>query len=173
MTLEYIKSKQELSYELFLKHKFYKKARAIVVKNGKLFAIKITYKDGRPDHYLVPGGGVDEGESIKQAVVRETLEEYDVNVKPVKYLGRQYYKSRDSFNNVKFISNRVEYYYICEFLKEANTNQFGEYGEFDSKEKTYEKVELSIDEVLQIDPDSLNNMSREIYDKVIEYMRGK
>ena len=173
MSLEYIKSKQELSYELFLKNKFYKKARAIVVKNGKLFVIKITYNDGRKTHYLVPGGGVDEGETIKQAVVRETLEEYDVHVRPVKYIGRQYYKSRDCFNDIKFISNRVEYYYICEYLADAKTNQFGEFGEFDSKEKTYEKVELSLDDVLKINPYDLNNMNQEIYDKVIEYMKGK
>jgi ADP-ribose pyrophosphatase YjhB (NUDIX family) len=48
-------------------------ANAAIVKNGKILLIE--FKDENGIHYNLPGGGVDPGESIAQAVKRECMEE--------------------------------------------------------------------------------------------------
>ena len=53
--------KIKYSYELTKQRKFFRKARALVVKDGKLLLIKVDYNNGRV-HYLLPGGGVDDNE---------------------------------------------------------------------------------------------------------------
>ncbi len=58
--------------------------RAMCIRDGKLL---ITF-DKRMNEHILPGGGVDEGESPEQAVVREITEETGYkNVKIVKKLG--------------------------------------------------------------------------------------
>jgi len=111
---DYQNEKVRISYELMKNRKLFRKARAIIMKDNKLLAIKVVYKDDRPDHYLFPGGGVDEGETISEAAVREAYEEYGVRVTPIKQLGKQYYSVQMKYNGESFYSKRVEYHYICE-----------------------------------------------------------
>lgn len=51
-------------------------ARCIVIEDGKIY----LSHSKRYDFYKLPGGGVDRGESKKNAAVRETLEEAGVNI---------------------------------------------------------------------------------------------
>lgn len=168
---QYINPKILMSYNLTKNRKFFKKARAIVVKGNKVLLIRVDYKDGRV-HYLLPGGGVDEGETAKAAAVRETLEEYSAVVKLIKYIDKQYYNVNMEYNGEKFVSHRVEYYYLCEFQKFADDSKMGLDGEFESDEKTYTKVELSLDEILLLNHNDLNQMSQKVYDKLVEYLRS-
>ena len=167
---EYKLEKARISYELYKNHKFFKKSRAIVLKNGKLLALKVTYKNTGETHYLFPGGSVDEGETTKQAVVRETLEEFDINVKVIKYLGKLYYKNSQTYKDITFYSNRIDYYYICEYLSNANTKVFGVDGEFNRPDRIYERVELSLSQIKDLTPNQLNDMDKNNYNKLVAFM---
>ena len=101
---EYKNSKTEFSYKLYKENRFFRKARAIVLKNNEVLVIRIDFKDGRPPHYLLPGGGVDDGETIKKTAIRETLEEYGAIVVPEHYLGKQYYNVPLNRNGEKFVN---------------------------------------------------------------------
>lgn len=51
----------------------------IVLKEGKVLLVKSKYQD--EEFYLFPGGGLEFGETIEEAAVRETFEETGVKVK--------------------------------------------------------------------------------------------
>lgn len=58
-------------------------ARAIVInKDGKI----AIFNKSKKNEYKIPGGGVEEGEDIKKALVRECLEETGCNIEIVKDL---------------------------------------------------------------------------------------
>ena len=48
-------------------------AKALIIKDGKMLAIKI--KDGEEEWYIMPGGGQEAEETLPQALQREVLEE--------------------------------------------------------------------------------------------------
>ncbi len=181
--IDYKRQKLEYAYSLFKSKKFFKKARAVIVENGKVLAIEVTYLNGVQDdlarnenrknyqkHYLLPGGGVDEGETIKQATVREAFEEYGVSVKPVKYLGRNYYSVPMNIDGTKFASNRVEYYYLCKVTNTDESAAFGLDGEFSAENKTYKKVKLSLEDLKKLDCSDLNDMNKKTFDMLLTYL---
>ncbi len=170
---EYNNSKTEYSYKLYKENRFFRKARAIVLKDDKVLVIRIDFADGRPPHYLLPGGGVDEGETIKQSVVRETLEEYGAIVKPEHFLGKQYYNVPINRNGEKFISRRVEFYYVCKYIKDDENAAFGIEGEFTNPEKTYTKTTLSLSDLKTMNSKDLNDMDAKNLKKLIEYIESK
>ena len=167
--LEYVSEKTKYAYSLFKQIKFFKKARAIVVKDNELLVIKVLYNNG-DTHYLLPGGGVDEGESVKQATIRETLEEYNVNVVPVKYLGKQYYSVNMEINDEKFKSNRVEYFYVCKYISSATDTPFGIEGEFEKSDRNYIKTTLTLEELKKINHKDLNGINQQNINKLIKFM---
>jgi len=54
------------------------RARAVIIKDRKILLIKRT----KPDlvYWVIPGGGVESGETNEQALVRECMEELGVNI---------------------------------------------------------------------------------------------
>lgn len=168
---EYVNDKHLYSYNLYKNHKFFKKARALILYEGKLCVIEVTHENGEV-YYLLPGGGVDEGETASQAAAREAHEEYGVLVECPKYLGRKYYSCPDSYNGTEFKSNRVEYYYIFTLDDKSKfDSSFGLEGEFAEKGDNYKKITLSYDEVKRTSPKAINKMSEAVYKKLLEFMK--
>lgn len=56
---------------------------ALIEKDGKFF-IMFSHKWG--DRGCVPGGGVDGGETLERAVIRETMEETGMRVQPLRLI---------------------------------------------------------------------------------------
>ncbi len=55
------------------------RARAVIIENGKLLTIKRIKLD--LVYWVIPGGGVEEGETRENALMRECFEELGVSVK--------------------------------------------------------------------------------------------
>ena len=69
------------------------------------------------EYYTFPGGGLEEGETLAEGVVREIKEEFGINVKVIKKL----YELENTKLHMK------EYFFLCEYLD-------GEFGTGDGEE---------------------------------------
>jgi mutator protein MutT len=100
------------------------RAGAICIHEGQILLmhrINLERAVGDQEYYVIPGGGVEEGESVEQAVVREADEETTIKLE----VGELFLK-RDLPNE-----NREEFYYICKYVSgepslRENTNEFEE-----------------------------------------------
>ena len=88
-------------------------ARSIIIKNNKIFMVhSIKY-----DYYKFPGGGIDEGESKIDALIRETKEEAGLIVIPesIKEYGMVHRIQKGvRFDCDTFIQDN--YYYFCDVV---------------------------------------------------------
>ncbi len=69
------------------------------------------------EYYTFPGGGLEEGETLEEGVIREIKEEFGINVKVIKKL----YELENTKLHMK------EYFFLCEYLD-------GEFGTGDGEE---------------------------------------
>jgi 8-oxo-dGTP diphosphatase len=58
----------------------------LIKKGPKYLLVKETFKDSK-DYWVIPGGGVEYGETLEQALQRELKEELGVEVKVKQFLG--------------------------------------------------------------------------------------
>ncbi len=86
---------------------FPQRAVALVIKGNDVLLME-RKNNGR--HYFVfPGGGVEEGESIEEAVLREVMEETTLSIKIEKKLYTHYYDSA-------FRKRSSQFFYLCSYL---------------------------------------------------------
>lgn len=87
----------------FVSHSKVREAcRGVVVRDGKLL---LTY-EVNTDQWFLPGGGLEEGESLTQCCIRELAEETGLVVKPL----TQFATIHEYYEEWLFISH----YFICE-----------------------------------------------------------
>lgn len=122
----YFYEKSKIYYEKYKAGKLTKKVGSIVKDGNKYLTI---LRDGKRPMFA--GGSVDDGETTKQAIVREVLEETSAKVTKLKFLARSYYSVDWEFEGIKFPNKRVEYTYLCE-VEKGKYNAQGLEGEFDS-----------------------------------------
>ena len=122
----YFYEKSKMYYEIYKAKKLTKKVGSIVKCGNKYLTILRVGK--RP---MFAGGSVDEGETTREAVAREVLEETGAKVTKLKYLNRVYYSVDWEFEGITFPNKRVEYTYLCE-VEKGDYNAQGLEGEFDS-----------------------------------------
>lgn len=121
-----------------------KRVRAVIIKNDKVLLIKRT----KPDivYWATPGGAVENGETNKQALIRECQEELGVTVK-VKNLILETASQKPETIGQK------EYFYICEIIGgkvgsghgpefKKNTTYIGKYDIEWVKIKDLKKIDL-------------------------------
>jgi 8-oxo-dGTP diphosphatase len=91
--------------------------KAIIIKNGCLLTQKNIDSEG--DWYLLPGGGQNLGETLKEALCRECIEEIgiDVSVGRLRYI-REYIGKNHEFSEHDGDSHQVEFMFECEFDEE-------------------------------------------------------
>ncbi len=87
-------------------------ARALVIKDNKVMLIKHTYQDG----WYTVGGGVEKGETFKEAALRELREEVGiVNVKDIKLFNVYY-------NNFEKRDDYIAFYIVKDFEIQASNS---------------------------------------------------
>ncbi len=126
---EYFEDKSKLYYENFLNNKCTKKVRGIILNEmGQILLLHSNKHNG----YSIPGGTVEENESIKDTVIREVFEETGAEIIPIKIVGKYYHTSKNfNYDGITFDSDRVEYFYFCRF-KSFKEKNLGIQGEFDA-----------------------------------------
>lgn len=69
-------------------------SRAIIIEDNKLltmFRRKIKNDGSVKEYYVIPGGGLEEGETLEENVIRELKEEFNVDIEIIKFLGTEEY----------------------------------------------------------------------------------
>ena len=69
-------------------------SRAIIIEDNKLLTMfrRKVKKDGSvKEYYVIPGGGLEENETLEENVIRELKEEFNVDIEVVKFLGTEEY----------------------------------------------------------------------------------
>lgn len=69
-------------------------SRAIIIDDGKLLAMfrRKIKKDGSiKEYYVIPGGGLEDGETLEENVIRELKEEFNVDIEVIKFMGTEEY----------------------------------------------------------------------------------
>ncbi len=79
------------------------RAVAIIVNNGKILVMHRI--NNEKEYHVFPGGGVESGETIKQAVLREVQEETSLEVKIEKLLYHHIYDD-----------NTEHFFYLCRYV---------------------------------------------------------
>lgn len=111
-----------------------KRVAGVIIKDGKILLMR-RVRDGQ-EYFVFPGGGVEENETIENAVVREIKEEFNLDIKIDKFLfeienrGRQefYFLIKEFFGIPEIGSEEKErmnennqYYPVWKDLKEIKT----------------------------------------------------
>ena len=96
-----------------------KVARAIVLDDDGLVAIHCIHRNDmfcNQSYYETPGGGVDEGETFEEAVVRECEEELGEKIEVLKYIGEVV----DAYNLIG--RKNINRFYLCRFVKKTKAH---------------------------------------------------
>lgn len=113
-----------------------KSVRGIIFEGNKLYVIfrRKNIANGFKEYYVIPGGGIEEGENLEECLVRELKEELSIDVKVKGYLGTE--------NN--------DYFYRCEILNGIPTLG-GEELEKNSDDNYYEIQLLDLSSLDNVD----------------------
>ena len=79
------------------------RAAAIVIKDNKIL-LMFRRKNGK-EYYVLPGGGVEDNESVENATLRELLEETSIKAKIKKLLYEHHYTDDGD-----------QYYFLCDYV---------------------------------------------------------
>lgn len=130
-----------------------KSARAILItQENKLLLMKRT-KPGSV-YYVTIGGGIDEGETAEQALIRELKEESGSIVTNIQFVF--HYDDWEKQNSVDF--------FVCQEIKRT-TPTGAEWTKWNSDDNRYELVEFSGDELsdLPLKPDNIKDKIIDIF----------
>jgi 8-oxo-dGTP diphosphatase len=79
-------------------------AGAVVIRDGRMLMVK-RGKEPNKGKWSIPGGGIELGETVNEAAIRETFEECSVQIEIMKVL--------DSVDNiVRDDDGRIRYHYV-------------------------------------------------------------
>ena len=98
----------------------------IIFIDGKLAVMHrkdVIKRPEMPEYYTLPGGGLENGETLEEGVIREVKEEFGINVKVIKKL---YEMESEKFN-------QNEYFFLCEYID--GTFGTGDWPEFNNDPK--------------------------------------
>lgn len=111
-------------------------ARAICFIDDKVILMKRHREVGQPlgDYYVIPGGGVEEGEEKELAAIRELDEETCVKAEILEFLEREDY------------GTGICYWYLSRYIS-GEPELGGEEKELNSPENHYEVVTVPVEDI--------------------------
>lgn len=117
-----------------------KTARAIIVTDEGLYTLyrEKVINGVRHKYYAIPGGHLEYGETLEEAVIRELKEELGIDIEVVRFLGKMNEGSSEN------------YYYECRKIK-GKPILGGEELEKNSKDNYYEFRCLALDKLKDSD----------------------
>ena len=131
----------------------------IIFIDGKLALMHrkdVLKRPEMPEYYTLPGGGLEEGETIEEGTKREIKEEFGIDVELEKKL---YEITSEKFN-------QKEIFYLCKFV--SGTFGTGEGPEFSGDPKYIESGKY-LPELIDIENiEKINLMPPEIKNRIIE-----
>lgn len=87
---------------------------AIIRKGAKVLIVRRGVEPGK-GKWSVPGGAVELGETVQEAVIREAYEESNLRIKPNRMVGYYDYIGADANSRIKY--HYVIVYWLCEYLQ--------------------------------------------------------
>jgi putative (di)nucleoside polyphosphate hydrolase len=81
---------------------------ALIINENNEFLI-VNLDSFGPQYFAIPGGGIEEGETLEQAVYREMQEELSIQKCDLKFLGKSENPVRVNFKTIKLSREGVEY----------------------------------------------------------------
>lgn len=146
--------------------------RGIVKIDGKLLLLH-RIKNGE-EYWVVPGGGVEDGESYEETVVREMQEEVGIQVKPLKEIVRVEFGSPEEYVDNKKVTDlnslnvirlpgwsAMDVFYLCEYVSgEVGSGTGVEFAERSSVDNFYEIQAVTAEELksISIKPAEIRNV---------------
>ena len=127
------------------------RVRGILINNKKIILVKRIKDSGT--YFCFPGGGVEKGESLEEALIREMKEELGVEVK-VKELVMELPLVRPEIE-------QMEYFYLCEKVSgEIGTGTGPEFQPGNTYEGTHKIVQLPLKEIINLNllPEEIKNL---------------
>lgn len=112
-------------------------SRAIIIEDNKLLAMfrrKIKNDGSVKEYYVIPGGGLEENETLEENVIRELKEEFSVDIEVIKFLGTEEY------------DNTIANYFLCKIVN-GTPKLGGEELERMTKENYYEIKYIDLKEI--------------------------
>ncbi|CAG9620374.1 NUDIX domain-containing protein [Sutcliffiella rhizosphaerae] len=96
-------------------------AKAIILKDNQILLTKNKDNDGY--FYLFPGGGQEHGETIRDTLLRECMEELGEQVEVGDLLHiREYIGKNHEFASSHYDAHQVEFYFVCKLEVEENNS---------------------------------------------------
>ena len=126
-------------------------SRAVIIENGKVLTMfRRKTKNGiTEEYYVIPGGGIEDGETLEENVKRELSEELNVEIEIIGYLGTIEYdtnianffhcnivKGEPKLGGEELERMTEDNYYEVRFV---DINKLDEI-EFSAKEKVYQAL---------------------------------
>ena len=112
------------------------RAAAVIIKNHKILLMHRI--NNANEYWVFLGGGVEDGETPEQTVVREVMEEASINIKVDRLLYTHIYSG----------IGHKHYYYLCDYI--SGIPKLGNYNEMESiinEGQTYEPAWVPIDKL--------------------------
>ena len=136
----------------------------IIFIDGKLAVMHrkdVIKRPEMPEYYTLPGGGLENGETLEEGTIREIKEEFGINVKVIKKL---YEMESEKFN-------QKELFFLCEY--ESGKFGAGEGPEFSGDPKYIESGKYLPELIERENIEKINLMPPEIKEKIIEDIKNK
>ena len=142
-------------------------ARSIIIKNKRIAMIHSM----KYDFYKFPGGGIEDGESPVDAMIRETREESGLIVKPdtVKEYGYVHRIQRSDRDETEcFIQDN--YYYLCETADGISLQELDDYEAKEGYTLEYVEPDVAIRKNRHVVQSPHNQMMFEREARVLELL---
>lgn len=153
------------------KRTYRKCVRVIVIKGNQILLGKKFIK-GKFVCYEFPGGGVEQGDTFEQTVIKECLEEVGIQVKNVQSLGlyKKYDIDYPDPERAKLFKGGEDNWYMAEYLQ-TNKKDYG--ADNDALPYSWEKFDKAV-KMIKEGPESEYNPARfEAIERVKDILNKK